>query len=507
MNLILILFFAGLTAFSIGSVFLRFTNTLYKGDNWYGSKTKLAKGTPGGGAFLVSKNTLFDESLNLGFWHGHHEIISKREFSPRFISFSFNLEKGTYLAFEYNITPEKYDGVLISNDINFASKQFTAQADGKFIKSKALIFSVAQLINSNNNLFQAYVQSGILSAYLNKTLIFEAPITNKTKIGFRSSSGQVSIDNVTVDDADLGLWVEDFSNKRFGRFFFFWIFLSILVIFVIIFFIFRKKNNIEFILVMASLNSFIIFGLINISDRYIFSKLYYTLPFERFLNADVGVHFPNTMEFDVHVKKKMDEFYFSKFSDRQFKVLFIGTSQTWGSGALNKEDAIPEQFLMRLQEKGFSSDLKVFNMGIQGWNSRQLYEYLETFGEKFPDYAVIILGRNDFYSGYFKESLEKLILLCKNKGLTAVLVQEGVFVNEMKNYLEMNHLIQEELALKYSLKIIPLHRHLLDKRETGFLWWDEVHMTSYGMNLAADLLANELAGPIEEELIRKLRKK
>jgi hypothetical protein len=54
-----------------------------------------------------------------------------------------------------------------------------------------------------------------------------------------------------------------------------------------------------------------------------------------------------------------------------------------------------------------------------------------------------------------------------------------------------------EIAKKHGLKVIDLHHYLSDPAvaDSGFIWWDFVHLTSYGQKLYAARLLKEAALP------------
>lgn len=48
------------------------------------------------------------------------------------------------------------------------------------------------------------------------------------------------------------------------------------------------------------------------------------------------------------------------------------------------------------------------------------------------------------------------------------------------------------LGTELRVPLVDMHAHLRSSRDTGFLWWDQVHLTSYGQRLFADKLYGEI---------------
>ena len=89
-------------------------------------------------------------------------------------------------------------------------------------------------------------------------------------------------------------------------------------------------------------------------------------------------------------------------SDRTIRVAFLGTSQTWGSGA----ERISETFVARchglLAQALGDISVETYNFSISGSNSTELLgKYAESWRFSQPDLLVINLSTNDRKSRYF----------------------------------------------------------------------------------------------------------
>jgi hypothetical protein len=58
----------------------------------------------------------------------------------------------------------------------------------------------------------------------------------------------------------------------------------------------------------------------------------------------------------------------------------------------------------------------------------------------------------------------------------------------------------QEMGDRLAVPVVDLHGRLRALEGTGFVWWDKVHLTSYGQELAAGLLFDALKPWIERDL-------
>ena len=82
------------------------------------------------------------------------------------------------------------------------------------------------------------------------------------------------------------------------------------------------------------------------------------------------------------------------FSEKDYKIFFLGGSTIFGVGSLSDETTIPRQVEKKLQEKGY--DVKVINAGIPAATTLDELYLLDNFLLKYnPDMIVTYDGYND----------------------------------------------------------------------------------------------------------------
>jgi len=158
-------------------------------------------------------------------------------------------------------------------------------------------------------------------------------------------------------------------------------------------------------------------------------------------------------------------------------VLFLGTSQTWGEGAYRLDETLP-----RYVADALPPGTEVVNAARRGSNSVELmHRYLDHLYHLQPNLVVVNLGNNDLSADVLADSLKKLA------HLPLLVVLEANSPEEPYEALKAKH----EAMKATGLPCVDLHGYLVAQRG-GHLWWDKVHLTSYGQQLAGAFLAEEI---------------
>jgi lysophospholipase L1-like esterase len=84
--------------------------------------------------------------------------------------------------------------------------------------------------------------------------------------------------------------------------------------------------------------------------------------------------------------------------------------------------------------------------------------------------------------------------LNKQKGIRTVLIQEAVFEPPGRNILENRHKKMKQLADQQVLPFLPLHDYLVQVsvRDPSVMWWDFVHLNSYGQKVISEWMAPQI---------------
>jgi hypothetical protein len=519
-----LLFLSFISASFIWIMFSQLHNNLESNGSWTASKLTLAKYVYGSEEFFHGRPTLAYNHLNLSAWHGYQEVITKSEYPARIVDFDFKLDKDAYLYFVFNKTPEKFSAVRFSLDQNLPSSYVQASSSGQFTSIASLNFTGLETAHWHHAHISSEEGKNKVTVELDHQPAIElsAEFFSRQKFGFKGSLNQVFVDNVMAKgDKKEVLFFDDFSYhdkltlpKYLG------ILIGIFICNGVLYLLIRlgkKREKIAFLTVAMIHISFIL--VLALSEAYLY---FY------FINS-----YPNPDSFFSKLKKQeqtaqvswadqSNEEIMNKFkqndSSGSAKVIFIGSSQTWGAGAQNLGDeyvkvaereanagtslaeaavATPSSLIAQSTTPmttgavlGTSTEEKKFefiNAAISGSDSDQELTYYQKYWVNFaPKLMVIDLSYNDhIYGTDFKENLNKFIDINNAHGIKTVFILEACSPQKYANGV-VTHEVMKQIAQERGVRTINLHQYLKEKEPTGILWWDDIHPTSYGHQLAGD---------------------
>jgi lysophospholipase L1-like esterase len=108
-----------------------------------------------------------------------------------------------------------------------------------------------------------------------------------------------------------------------------------------------------------------------------------------------------------------------------------------------------------------------------------------------PNLVIIDLGNNDTDAQLFRAALNKFIDINLQRGIRTLLVLEANSVERTPNELPM-HQCMRDVGRERNVPVVELHEYLKQRHDAGFLWWDYVHLSSFGHKLAADCIEKAL---------------
>ncbi|MBN2483349.1 MAG: SGNH/GDSL hydrolase family protein [Candidatus Omnitrophica bacterium] len=488
------------TALLVTYTYLTVTDTLSHNRLWESTKTTLGKGVMGAYTFMYSPIALHEDRLNLGAWHGFQELIFRRALALREISFDCYLEEKSYLVFIFNKDETGFDGIRISTHPLFKNIYFTATPDGKFLKKKPVPggpvtpgeWHQVEIVFSRDS-FSLIIDNRLITQ-------FAGTVKASQQIGFRGSLQNVTVDNVRAyGPKKTLLFQEDFSNRRAYILTFCIVFLGIGV-FHLLFFGIRSlvrrdggsslKNRIKVSIILLGIaGSFYLF-IYHVSTRY--PRL------TPALKAQEDYWMDSTSEYiRAAISKK-----YSMVPDDDFRILFLGSSQTWGAGAMDSDRTFVRITEANLNEHDDDVSYRCINGGISAIDTRELfYIYQKEWIQLDPKMVILNLSSNDSDPLLFYEYLEKLVLLNEAEHIRTVFSLEANSIEYQPGPLPL-HAVMKEVARKYDVPIIDLHGYLLTHYDDGFLWWDRVHLAPYGHVLTGEFFADKIKKIVRKESIR-----
>lgn len=527
----LVVFF---TAAILSSFLLYFTNSLRENGRWIHFREVREYSYN----FDSSIASLLHNRLNLSIYGNSYvtNILFYKKLAIREITFNFSLEKKGYFYFIFNCDGDTFCGLRISKSKIVPSAFIRGMRSGRFTYTDNV--DLSNNLQKNNTCRLQYVGNK-LNLYINNELIYaqEAVIFKKQTFGFVGSLSPAYVDDVSVKTADGSTISETFSRSKD----FPYVFLAIVLLFMFgvisMWCILHMLNNdreilVKVMIMMFSVSftcvvCFIIFcinknllhrveksivKLNNSIDKY--SNTIYENVIsdndadEIFEPSRKYIFSPEEIEIskqywdsDRNAKNRIQDVmsrYYDNNSNNGFRILFIGTSQTWGEGAATRKGT----FVALLQEtfnQKLSKKYECINAGIGGSDAQHQLWYFKRYWLLLrPDMVCLNLSNNDFERDLSNQDfiavLEEFITLSKEYSLKLVFIVEPNS-KERDNGSNRLQKAMKRVGLNKNIVVIDPHQYLAARHDKGIIWWDYVHLTPYGHRLFAEYLAKKIPLP------------
>ena len=499
-----LLFVSGLLA---GQAYLEWVNRPCNNPQWLVEKACLYKPPMGSDTFVAGRQAFAGLHLNLHAWHGFQGLTLREPGRFDELSFRFLLGDQAYLCLFYATDGRTLKGIRISRNARFPSIRFEATPEGEFLRKEPLATGDVEadewytlrlsaqgnpalsnpVIARNESPSDAAIWACASppTRHCNDQPIVLRPEQINT-IGFRGGMAKVLIDDVYARRADGSVFTEDFSAHR-NRLVVFVTACSVLLIFTLglwAFLGFRGVGNRERMLSLLTAHLVLMIVAILTLLYVHFATFFYPNVTPRAEDDWVSRRTAGIVQ---GLKQELAD----GPEDARI-ILFAGTSQMYGTGALRQGDEIHcqvERLLNARQKAG--GPYRCLAAGFPGSNCARILNDLPPLLVPRVEAVVINLGNNDMGREAFAEDLGKLLGLVKAKHLRVVLVLEANSVEQWPEELP-SHPIMRGVAREHDVPVADLHAWLRSRYDQGFLWWDFVHLTSYGQQLAAELIADAL---------------
>lgn len=481
----LLLAAAPLTAFVEGE-----ENTLFKNHKWIVYKTRLAKDVMGHDSYYMGPQALAGYRLNLGAWHGYQEVLFREKVRPKSIAFDFHLAEGAYVVAEFDREHTgSYFGLRLSSNARFPHAMVEVDQDGGFLSKEEI--PRPPLSPDLPHAARLEFLRDELVVYVNDSEWSRMPYqsTDSEWVGFRGGALPAWVDNVIVTDQSRGTVLVDRFDNRWTLLAGLWRPIGIgLLLACLVAIVFRYFQGAWTT------------ALWNLTALHLCLAAA-TIPLGAYRVYVQSQHYPSeTPELMrkeeewvarryEHIQGALDTKHTYDAPDDRLRVLFIGSSQTFGSGATEPEDTFVERIRAALSPPpaGFP-EIECINTAIPGEISLNLYQhYAAHWIDYEPDLVVINLSVNDAKYHDFAENLHKFATLNRARSIDTLFVLEAVSIEEHVDGL-FTHAIMRDVGEEFGVPVLDSHGYISERFDDGFLWWDVVHPTSYGHGLIADFL-------------------
>ena len=479
----------------VAQLYLSSHHSLYNNGNWIATKTTLARPVMGAHSYLFSLQALHGGRLNLAAWHGYQEVVSREMFDPEALQFDFLLGPNAHLTLELNRTDAGYSGVRISRNGNYPAMVFTASAEGQFSKKHRIEGLQQASLEVWHTMGVRMLEDGFAVVLDGQELTtYTTAVARPQRIGFRGGKSAVLVDNIRVVERHGSVFRENF--ERPGALL--WVsaigVAAIPLLSIILFLLLRKVLRVSNKLLGFY---FLMFTAVLIMvGAMLYGLLYYKKQF--YPNADERLKLEEEYWKESAAERVFDlierEYGLTPNPDAT-RVLFLGSSQTHGSGAATESETLVRQTERLLNERSGGPRFECINTAVHGATIEGMAQhYAERWATMRPNLIVVNASNNDLGYGIrqFRRRLTEIIELSQRAGIKVVFVTEPNSPEQDKTSLPKYHAHMTDVGAQHSVPVLDMHGYLASRKDDGFLWWDWVHMTSFGQRLFAEELVDNL---------------
>lgn len=474
-------------------------NTLALNGQWRVGKLRLDPPTMGAQRFLTEPQTLEGSRLNLGAWHGYQEVVHRNLVDPAAIEFDFRLGRDTYLLvlFEHNLEASR-QALRISNAPDRPAAWLRVEPGGRFESVAPLPPWEAARDRWHRARLVFLEGEARLSIDGAPVAQWPAAIETPCRVGFRSGPRDIAVDRVRVWDADGRLRLrEDFTpGREYGRGHLVLLLAGLVLPWAAHRVLRRVSGNRQAAAGwLLAMHLWVLAGaatLILVAPRVIGARYPAAGGLQAREHALIDQATADT------TAKMMADFARDK-GDREIRVLFVGTSQTEGSGAGWRDNSFVALLERRLADDA-PADWTVRTMrgAVSGSDSTRLTPvFLDTWITLDPDLVVVNLACNDKDMEALQANIGRIAEGCASKGCRVLLVQEAMSAEQDRAVRDGQH-VMGAAAQRFGLPVVDADGAMAALGDAGLMWWDIVHPTDFGHAMLAGILWPPIRTLVEE---------
>ncbi len=456
-------------------------NTLHENGRWTSGKLDVDMGIVGAATYMMTRRALSGNRLNLGPWHGYQELRSPEPIPFHAAGFRFTVPPDGYLIVRLDDGGATFSGVRLSRRADTPSLAFTAKETGEFESTRPI---TVPPLGDGEHRGTITRRDGACTVAVDDTVVAQLDLpAGPLRIGFRGGHANATVDDVVLTDPRGAiLFADDFRNTAdpLGR-------LGIALAIVAVaralagFALHAERRRLRappvFYVLATTLTLGICLAIYCFADHAILSARHVRTPTES--------AYRRTIESGAEVQERLESTYPLAPNPRVRRVLFIGSSQTWGSGA--KTEA--ESFVRRVERALADERVQCINTAISGADSTALLESFQRSWRQWrPDGIVVNLSNNDRDADEFAANLETLVRLAREDGARLLFVLEANALEHDLGPIETRWNAMRRVAAAHDIPVVDMHAALAPENGRGLLWWDTVHLTTFGHRLVAERL-------------------
>ncbi len=467
-------------------------NTLAAHGAWTSTKTTFERGLMGAFSFVTERQSLAGGELNLGAWHGFQEVLYAREAGDvAAIEFDLRLAKGGHLSAIFNRAPDApYQAFRLSAHWRHPSAFLEVAPDGGFLRKEVL--AERRISNGVRHRVRIALDRGRATLEVDGETrgSFEYEPRSPATFGFRGGYYESFVDDVAVTRRDGATLSESFDAPAGAG----WlpgaaaaaaVALNLVLFFLLLLATRVGGRRLGFYFLMVNLTLLAVGGAL---WALVLARSDWYPGLDRVLEDKEAYFRKGAMErVDREVRER-----FRASEGAGHRILFVGTSQTWGAGAQRGEEtwvAQLESLLNRQHPSG--GPFVCVNGGVSAARAEDLVPLVREWLGYRPDGVVINLASNDKATPEsFEPAIREMVASALAAGSRPVLLMEPNI--SPGPGLRTRHQDLARVAADLAIPLVDLQTFMNRLADSGFVWWDHVHLTSYGQRRLAEKLYEEM---------------
>jgi lysophospholipase L1-like esterase len=479
-----------LAAWSASNLWRDRKNTLENYPEFTSVKTELGLGVNGARSFTVTPVSLAGRSLNLGAWHGHQEValLEGWEEAPEVRMRVFALGPSEWNLIAHSLEGKQSFALRLSGKDAHPSAWLRLGPQGEeprlFAEKRPLSYRLPEgrwvevTLRRVGDQWEAWADQAKVGS-------FSFP-SGPWRFALRGHSQR---NVLRVDDLSFRLGRKIYEQSFSGHFPYGLFAFAACTLFG--FFLLLELMTGAWLasgaaLVLAMLPSLVFF----------------------FLDLSIGYRYPTKVDLrgypsNIETRAQALQRVRSAPSTGKPVLLWLGGSQAWGAGASREDKSV----FGRLRLKLCAYSLDCVNGAISAATLEDQLEVLRIVSaQRVVKVVVITSGVNDANNPDFPAKLALMLEAVEQRGAKLMLIPEPT----EEPVAEPVRARQEEVkkfAREKNIPFVDLPALMEKMADSGYLWWDFVHLSDGGAAVVAEAMAPALQALLQESVLQEPRKR
>lgn len=461
-------------------------NTLENNGRWRVSKTELEIPILGARSFYSGRQALAGGALDLGAWHGFQQVVYREALELDVLELDFRLLAGSYLVVLFGGTPEgEFAGLRLSAHDGFAPAFLEISASGEFLRKELIDAPPLEPVELHHlRLEPGRPVRALLDGAPFAT--FDTVLPARQLIGMRGGYAHLFVDRIVLRPRRGSPIVEGFNTPPGTRS---WTLLLAAVLVglpIALSFRLRRRRHLarRCLLVLAATE---LMGLAVLAAAQPLSSRAarrYPEPDSRLTALEEQARH----ELLDQREQRARAAYPVPPALHTARLVFVGSSQTEGVGAQREEETWVRRIERHLNSAARGGvTWECVNAGVSSARAEHLLPAVgRTWLHLGASALVIDLASNEEPQRRFSDRVRRMVTRSLESGISPLLVLEPNTPEHIRPALRRRQAALRRIAEELGVPWVDMQAYLDERYDEGFLWWDHVHLTSFGQRLMAE---------------------